>query len=85
MRRILEVFGEPVAYGGQEAFFFNVLQHMDRSGLKIDVFTPYDCNNEASRETVKAYGGNLVEAGLPFEPGKSRANIYKPLKDYLRG
>lgn len=84
MRRVLEVFGEPVSYGGQEAFFFNVLQHMDKSDLKIDVFTPYYCDNEESRKTVQRYGGELIEAGLPFEPGKSRSNICEPLAEQLK-
>ena len=84
MKRVLEVFGEPISYGGQEAFFFSVLQHMDRDGLRIDVFTPYYCDNEHSRNMVRQYGGELFEIGLPFEPGKSRTNIYQPLAAHLK-
>lgn len=84
MRQVLEVFGEPVSYGGQESFFFNVLQHMDMSDMLIDVFTPYYCDNEESRKTVQKYGGELTEARLPFAPGKSRGNICEPLAEQLK-
>lgn len=84
MIQVLEVFGEPISYGGQESFFFNVLQHIDMDNLKIDVFTPYYCDNELSRKTVEDHGGRLTEIGLLFEPGKSRTNIYKPLISHLR-
>ena len=84
MIRVLEVFGEPISYGGQESFFFNVLQHIDVDNLNIDIFTPYYCDNDISRKMVEDYGGKLTTIGLPFEPGKSRTNIYKPLISHLR-
>ena len=39
-KKVLEAFGEPISYGGQEAFIMNVLEHLDRSGLEIDFLTP---------------------------------------------
>ena len=84
MTRVLEIFGEPISYGGQESFFFNVLQNINMDNLQIDVFTPYYCDNEISRKLVEKYGGKLIEAKLDFQPGKSRANIIKPLISYLK-
>lgn len=52
---------------------------MDTSDLIIDVFTPYYCDNKKSRKTIEEYGGKLIEIGFPFEPGRSRRNICKPL------
>ena len=81
--KVLEVFGEPIASGGQEAFVFNVLRHIDRSDLSIDFFTPYSCSNDCYRRLISDCGGKLFCAGLPFAPGKSRSNIVRPLREVL--
>lgn len=82
--KVLEVFGEPIASGGQEAFIFNVLQHMDRSSLLMDFFTPYYCSNEHYRKLIEACGGTVHCCELPFQPGKTRRNIIRPLVNYLK-
>ena len=48
MKKILEVFGEPILNGGQESFVFNVLDHMDLTNMTVDILTPYYCKNEFS-------------------------------------
>ncbi|MBR2853548.1 MAG: hypothetical protein IKE81_04395, partial [Clostridia bacterium] len=75
--KVLEVFGEPIASGGQEAFAFNVLRHIDRRDLTIDFFTPYTCTNGTYRQLISDCDGKLFCAGLPFAPGSSRANIIR--------
>lgn len=82
--KILEVFGEPVSNGGQESFLVNVLQHMDFTGLQMDILTPYYCDNEYYRNVLNKLKVNLFELNLPFIPGKSRWNIYKPLDLFLK-
>lgn len=84
MKRILEIFGEPISHGGQESFVISFLSHMDLSGLTIDLLTPYYCDNEKYEEIVKNKGGKIIAFGLEFNPGGSRANIVAPLKEYLR-
>lgn len=81
--RVLEVFGEPVASGGQESFIFNVLKNIDRTDLVLDFFTPYFCSNEEYLQLIEVCGGKLICAGLPFLPGKSRRNIIQPLRECL--
>ena len=81
--KILEIFGAPISHGGQESFVMETVGHMDRSGLEIDLLTPYYCDNELYRGTVAGWGGSITALGLDFAPGKSRRLIYKPLKDYL--
>lgn len=83
--RVLEVFGEPIASGGQESFIFNVLNNIDRTGLVLDFFTPYFCSNEEYQQLIEDCGGKLICAGLPFLPGKSRRNIIPPLRECLTG
>ncbi|WP_290123412.1 hypothetical protein [Secundilactobacillus silagei] len=35
---VLEVFGEPISFGGQESFVFNNIKAMNLQGLKFDFF-----------------------------------------------
>ena len=81
--KVLEIFGEPVASGGQESFIFNVLRNIDRTDLTMDFFTPYYCSNPEYKALIEACGGRLYCAELPFQPGASRRNIIRPLRKYL--
>ena len=83
-RRVLEAFGEPIADGGQEAFVFGVLEKMDMSGLHVDCLTAYDCRSEKYRGLVERLGGQVFALDLPFAPGKSRENIRKPFREFLK-
>lgn len=84
MKRVLEIFGEPISHGGQESFVISFLSHMDLTDLQIDLLTPYYCDNSRYREIVEENGGNVIAFGLTFRPGTSRNNIVAPLKEYLR-
>lgn len=84
MKRILEVFGEPIISGGQEAFVNNLVSNIDISGLLIDLYTPYYCGNEYYKKNVLKLGGNVFEENIPFTPGKSRKNIIKPFEKHLK-
>lgn len=84
MKRVLEVFGEPVSNGGQESFVINVLRHMDMSDMSVDLLTPYYCDNEHYRKIVEELNGKIVALGVDFNPGKSRSNIKGVLTDYLK-
>jgi glycosyltransferase involved in cell wall biosynthesis len=81
--KVLEVFGEPIASGGQESFVFNVLRNIDRTGLQIDFFTPYSCTNPNHEAVIREYGGSLFCGNLPFEPGQKRSAVIRPLRDCL--
>lgn len=59
---ILEITGEPIGTGGQEMFIINVLRHINMKDLKIDLLTPYYCENEIYREEVV----NKGRAGLLY-------------------
>ena len=82
--RVLEAFGEPIADGGQEAFVFGVLEKMDMTGLKADCLTAYDCRSMRYRSLAERKGGRIYALNLPFSPGKSRENIRKPFREFLR-
>ena len=84
MVKVLELFGEPFSDGGQEAFIINILQAIDTTGLSIDVFTPYYCDNEYNKKIVESKSGKVTCCNLPFTPGKSRENIKPVIRDYLK-
>lgn len=84
MRRVLEVFGEPIISGGQEAFVNNVVENINWKGLRIDLFTPYYCDNSLYRKNVEKRGGKVFASCLEFKPGSSRFNIRKPIERILK-
>ena len=81
--RILEAFAEPISFGGEESFVINTLLHMDKSGLAIDLMTPYYCDNESHRAAVATWGGSIFEYNVPFQPGASRTSVREPLDQLL--
>lgn len=81
--RILEAFGEPISYGGQESFVMNVLEHMDRSGMDIDLLTPYYCDNPGIADKLKDWGCGLYSLEVDFRPGSLRGTAKKPIARFL--
>lgn len=84
MIKVLEVFGEPVAHGGQESYLQSQLEHMDLSDMRISILTPYYIDNDSLTRLVKLTGGVVSALELPFRPGKSRHYLEEPLGDYYR-
>ena len=81
--RVLEMMGEGIAHGGEEAFISNILTNMDMEGLEIDWLTPYQCKNQFYREQLGKKGGRVFEFGLSYVPGKSRRHIIAPLNTFF--
>lgn len=82
--KVLEVFGEPILSGGQEAFVFEILKNINMKNLQIDCLTAYEWRNESYRQIVEGHGGAAYELGLPFQPGKCRMNIADPFRNFLQ-
>lgn len=83
--KVLELFGEPISHGGEEAFVINMLEHIDRSNLQIDFLTPYYCDNPFYQNIVEKAGGKVIALNLPFNPGGLRTSIIKPVNQFLKG
>ena len=77
--RVLEAFGEPISYGGQETFVLNYARNADYQKLSIDYLTPYYCDNKKFEEFVENKSGNIFSLNRVFNPGQSRFNICKSL------
>lgn len=82
--RILEAFGEPISYGGQESFVMNVLDNMDMTGIRADLLSPYYCDNDNIRARIREYGGEVYTLGCRFRPGRSRNSAAAPVRHFLR-
>ncbi len=70
--RILQIFGEPFANGGQESYIMNMYRHLDRERVQFDFFTPFELQNEALREEIESLGGHITAAGYPFDVNNNR-------------
>ncbi|MBE6778489.1 MAG: glycosyltransferase family 1 protein [Ruminococcaceae bacterium] len=71
-RRILQVFGEPLANGGQESYIMNMYRHIDRERIQFDFFTPFTVDNLALQQEIEALGGRVYAAGHPFGVDNNR-------------
>ncbi|NMA31587.1 MAG: glycosyltransferase family 1 protein [Candidatus Methanofastidiosa archaeon] len=83
MKKVLEVFGEPISRGGQESYVISALQNMDLSNLSVDLFTPYFCDNQDYIEYINSIGGKVVHIDLPFKVGGTRREIIPYFEEYL--
>lgn len=81
--RILEVMGEGIAHGGEEAFINNLILNMNMEGLTIDWLTPYTCYNSLYENNLKSKGGKVFELGLSYTPGKNRWHLTEPLNNFF--
>ena len=81
--KILEAFGEPLSYGGQEAFFMNALPHIDSRDMEIDLLSPYYCDNESIVRKVNRRGGEVYTLNCRFSPGRVRSTEAGPIKAFL--
>lgn len=82
--KVLELLGENISRGGEEAFLVNLLEHMERSDMEIHVMTPYVCKNHHYRQRIEALGGKVFALGLSYQPGGLRTNIIRPLFLFLK-
>ena len=81
--RILEAFGEPISYGGQEAFVMNALPHIDSSDMTIDLLSPYYCDNNSTVQKVRERGGEVYALNCRFSPGNVRSSEAAPIRKFL--
>ncbi len=70
--RVLMVFGEPFANGGQESYIMNMYRHIDHSRVQFDFFTPFFINNPALEAEIAGLGGQMFSGGAPFNEDNNR-------------
>lgn len=83
MIKVLEVFREPLANGGQESFIMNMLRNMDHSKIQMDFMTPFTCDNKEMKAEIESYGGQVFSYDHPF--GENNNQVFKEsLTDFLK-
>lgn len=81
--KILQVFGEPISFGGEEMFVSEALKVMDTRGLQVDIFTPYYCDNPRIVREMEALGHRILTRDCSFCPGGARRRETRAMKDVL--
>ncbi len=76
MIKVLEMFGEPITYGGQESVVYNMLSALDiKNDFAVDLFTPYYADNKDLIKLVEGSGGNIYHSDLEFKTGDNRFKL----------
>ena len=83
LKRVLEVFGEPISRGGQESYVMTALQHMNLSELHVDLFTPYYCDNQEYVQFIESNNGKVATGNMPFVVGGTRREVIPVFEEYL--
>lgn len=83
-KKVLQAFGEPISFGGEEIFVSEILKVMDTSGLQVDLFTPYYCDNQRIVREMETLGHRVFTRDCPFRPGGARRRETRAMRDVLR-
>lgn len=57
---VLEFFGDPISYGGQEIFMENMYEDFNVKNLHYTFGTPFYCNNKEIKEKVEKRGDEII-------------------------
>lgn len=63
---VLECFAEPLSYGGQEAFIYNMYSNFKNKNINYTFFTPYYCDNLKLKKLIRQRNDNLFVCNKPF-------------------
>lgn len=64
--RILEIFGEPISYGGQESFIYNIYKNLSDKNQYF-FCTPFHADNTELMELLEEKKDKLINYNFPFE------------------
>ena len=81
--RILQVFGEPFATGGQESFIMNIYRNIDKKKIQFDFFTPFTCKNLEMKKEIEELGGNVYEGHGYFDVPGNKKDFVNNLTNYF--
>ena len=77
--KVIEFFGEPLSYGGQEAFIYNMYSHFTKSAKYLFI-TPFHADNKELIEIIKNKGDECVSCNYKFESVLRKLNIIRSAK-----
>lgn len=78
MRKILEMYGEPITHAGQESVTSNMMATFDLNhDFNISLFTPYHLENVELKTFVENNYGEVFNLNLPYENSYNRFKLKK--------
>lgn len=77
--KVIEFFGEPLSYGGQEAFIFNMYSHFNRLAKYLFI-TPFHADNIELLEMISNRGDEYIACNYVFESFWRKVSIIKAAK-----
>lgn len=84
MIRVLQVFGEPLSNGGQEAFIMNMYRNIDRENVQFDFYTPFFCDNANLKNEIEKLGGQVFVSNGKFDGQANKKDFVNKLESFLR-
>lgn len=82
--KVLEFFGEPLSYGGQEAFMLNMYRNFEDSRIQYTFATPFKCDNMNLIELAKQRNDEIVYFDFEFDSNQRKKYILECAKTILR-
>lgn len=83
-KKVLQVFGEPISFGGEEVFVSEILKVMDTRDLQVELFTPYYCDNPRIVREMETLGHRVFTRDCLFRAGGARRQETRAMRDFLR-
>ena len=77
--KVIEFFGEPLSYGGQEAFIFNMYSHFNKPADYLFI-TPFHADNVELIEKINNRGDEYISNNYKFESVLRKLYIIKTAK-----
>lgn len=81
---VVEFFGEPLNYGGQEAFINNLYSCINKEKFNFTFITPFECNNKKLKEMVKKEENDkIIAENYDFDSRLRKKFIVNTANKYL--
>ncbi len=80
--KILQFFGEPLSYGGQESFILGAYKNFSMNN-SYTFCTPFHANNKELLTLIKKRNDNIYVGNKKFESKLRKINIYRTAKIIL--
>ena len=82
--KVLELFGEPFAVGGEETIVYDIFKNMDKKNIHIDFLAQYSGKNEMMRKNIIADGANFFAFHEQKDNYLGRVNFFRKVKRFLK-
>lgn len=80
--KILEFFGEPLSYGGQEAFIYNMYVHFQKNA-EYTFLTPFFANNEELLNVISAKSDKIIACNHEFQSAFRKKYIIDSALEFI--